>query len=62
MRVLPLQMSEQYYAEIRDVYRNGFRPWPRRYPLDGAFAYNLGAFYAMLELPVDDADRFARFM
>ena len=57
-------MSEQYYAEIRDVYRKRVQAMAEAVSkLDGVSAPTpQGAFYAMLELPVDDADRFARFM
>ena len=62
--IAALQMSEDYYAEIRDVYRKRVEAMAQAVAkLDGVSAPTpQGAFYAMLELPVDDADRFARFM
>lgn len=62
--VAALHMPESYYAQVRDVYRR------RVYGLYDAVAAipgvrthrPEGAFYLMAELPVEDADAFARWL
>ena len=59
-----LGLPEAYYEEIRDLYR------ARVHALTDALAHvpgvvvprPEGAFYSMVELPIDDADRFARWL
>jgi aspartate aminotransferase len=62
--IAALRMEEAYYAEIRGVYRRRVEAMIDAVAsIEGVSAPKpQGAFYAMLELPVDDADRFARFL
>lgn len=59
-----LDLPESYYDEIRNVYRTRMDILLQALtPLEGVRASRPeGAFYTMLDLPVDDADRFARFL
>jgi len=59
-----LRLEDSYYADIRELYRRRVNAMAEAVAqLDGVSAPKpQGAFYAMLELPVDDADRFARFL
>ena len=59
-----LQLGEDYYEEIRLTYKRRVDAMMAAISaLEGVSAPRPeGAFYAMLELPIDDAERFARFL
>jgi aspartate aminotransferase len=62
--IAALHLAEGYYEEIRDTYRR--RVHTLLHTLDGvqgvSFPRPQGAFYAMVELPVDSAESFARWL
>jgi len=62
--IAALSMSADYYEEIRQVYKGRVDAMMDAIAqIDGASAPRPeGAFYAMLALPIDDAERFARFL
>ena len=62
--IAALRLEESYYAEIRGTYQRRVQAMAEAVAkLEGVSAPTpQGAFYAMLELPVDDADAFARFL
>ena len=62
--VAALQLEESYYEEIRQVYAGRVRALSEALKAIPDISAHTpeGAFYAMLQLPVDDADRFARFL
>ena len=62
--VAALQLDEAYYEEIRGVYRARVEALVKGLDaIPGVSAHRpSGAFYCMVDLPVDDADRFARFL
>ena len=59
-----LALDEDYYTEIRGVYRARVEALVAAFDqIEGVTAPTPeGAFYAMVELPIDDADRFARYL
>lgn len=59
-----LDLPESYYETIRTTYRDRMNILlDALTPLEGVRASRPdGAFYTMLDLPVDDADRFARYL
>jgi aspartate aminotransferase len=62
--IAALGLPEPYYAEIRETYAKRVEVlMDALMSVDGVVANRpAGAFYSMLDLPVDDADAFARFM
>jgi aspartate aminotransferase len=59
-----LALPESYYDEIRGVYRERVETLVRAIDATPGMSTSApeGAFYCMVDLPVDDADRFARFL
>ena len=59
-----LALDEAYYEEVRGVYKERVDAMMDAIAaIDGARAPRpTGAFYTMVDLPIDDADRFARFL
>ena len=59
-----LRLDESYYEDIRNIYAGRVQAMAEALAkLEGVSAPRpQGAFYAMLDLPVDNADRFARFL
>lgn len=59
-----LALDEAYYEGVREGYRERVLAFYEAISrVEGVFTHRpAGAFYMMLQLPVDDADRFARFM
>ncbi len=62
--IAALQLPEAYYDTIRATYRERVDALLQALTaVDGVRAHRpAGAFYTMLDLPVDDADAFARFL
>ncbi|MFT4624124.1 MAG: aspartate aminotransferase [Myxococcota bacterium] len=59
-----LALPESYYDEIRGVYRGRVRTLVDAIEATPGMSTSnpAGAFYCMVDLPVDDADRFARYL
>ena len=59
-----LSLDDAYYADIRDVYRSRVSAlYDALMGIPGVKTHRPeGAFYLMAELPIDDADRFARWL
>ena len=62
--VAALGLDEDYYAQIRGIYHARVDALVAAFDqIDGVTAPTPeGAFYAMVELPIDDADRFALYL
>ncbi len=62
--IAALALDEGYYEEIREIYRGRVTALVDALAeLEGVSTHRPeGAFYCMLDLPVDDADRFARWL
>ncbi len=62
--IAALGLDESYYAEIREIYGRRVDALVRGLAgIDGVSAHRpQGAFYCMIDLPVDDTERFARFL
>jgi aspartate aminotransferase len=62
--IAALTLDEGYYDAIRDTYRSRVDAMMAAVTaVDGVSANRpAGAFYTMLDLPIDDADAFARFL
>lgn len=62
--IAALQLDDSYYASIRRIYRERVTVMMAALDqLPGVSApHPRGAFYTMVELPVDDTERFARFL
>ncbi|MCA9567078.1 MAG: pyridoxal phosphate-dependent aminotransferase [Myxococcales bacterium] len=62
--IAALGLPEDYYEHIRHIYRERVDAMMQAVTaVDGVRANRpAGAFYSMLDLPVDDADAFARFL
>ena len=62
--IAALTLDEDYYAEIRGIYQRRVDTLVAAFDgIKGVTAPRPeGAFYAMVELPIDDADAFARYL
>lgn len=62
--IAALQLPEAYYAEVRHVYKSRVDAMMDALALLPGVAFHrpAGAFYTMARLPVDDTERFARWL